>query len=193
MRVRVAAGTRNPAKLRGIESAYRRLGYAVTVTAAPVETSVGPQPIGVVAVVRGAVERAVGALRRVDADFGVGVEAGLVEAPGTMSGYVDVEACAVADPEGRVTLGFSPAFEFPPEAVRRVVSGEASEMEEEMVRLSGVEAIADKQGGIGFLTRGVVTREQLTEAAVLMAMVPRLRPQLYGDPPLAAEVLALLG
>jgi len=184
----VAAGTRNPAKIEGIRRAFERLGYGAAVDARPVETGLPDQPVGLSQVIRGAVLRAAGAWSE-GYSYGVGVEAGLVGMPGTISGYVDVEACAVVDAGGRVSLGFSPAFEFPTVPVLRAVRGLAAEMEDEMVRLSGRAGLADREGGIGFLTRGAVVRPQLTEYAVLMAMVPRIRPWLYGKLPSVEEVL----
>jgi len=190
--IRLAAGTRNPAKLEGIEAAFRRLGYKPLLEPVAVHTGLPPQPVGIREALRGAVLRAYGALRRAGGDLGVGVEAGLVEVPGTISGYMDVEACAVVDMRRRVTLGLSPGFEFPTRSVLRAVHGLAGEMEDEMVRLSGWRGIADREGGIGFLTGGAVDRPWLTEAAVLMAMVPRLKPWLYGEPRSVEDVLGEL-
>jgi len=51
-----------------------------------------------------------------------------------------------------------------------------------MEALTGIERIGHKMGAIGFLSRGLLDRAQLTEQAVLMALLPRLRPDLYqGD------------
>nr|BAL59131.1 hypothetical protein HGMM_OP3C286 [Candidatus Acetothermum autotrophicum] len=48
-----------------------------------------------------------------------------------------------------------------------------------MSELAGIEKLGHKIGAIGYLSKGVLTREQLTEQAVLMALIPRLRPELY--------------
>ncbi len=39
--------------------------------------------------------------------------------------------------------------------------------------------IGKREGAIGFLSEGRMNRQELTEIAVLMAMVPRLRRGLY--------------
>src|SRR3989449_8734354 len=47
-----------------------------------------------------------------------------------------------------------------------------------MARLTGIRDIGSKQGAIGYLTERRLDREALTESAVLMAMVPRIRREL---------------
>jgi non-canonical (house-cleaning) NTP pyrophosphatase len=41
------------------------------------------------------------------------------------------------------------------------------------------ESIGQKGGAIGYLTNGVMNRRELTESAVLAAMVPRINKELY--------------
>ncbi len=177
--MRVAVGSRNPVKLAAVERALSRVFGDVEVVAVPVKTSVGEQPIGLRSVIRGAVERASQAVRCREVELGVGVEAGLIKAPATITGYLDVQACAIVDSEGLVSIGMGPGFEFPPEAVNAVLSGESRELEEPMVRLSGIEGIGDKMGAIGWLTKGLISRVDITEVAVIMALVPRLNRDLY--------------
>ena len=177
--MRVAVGSTNPAKVEGVRRAFIVVFGSVDVVGVSVSTSVGSQPIGLRSVVIGAVERAVNALRLVQGDFGVGIEAGLVEIPGTITGYIDFQACAIVDAQGFVSLGFGPGFEFPPQAVDEVVKGPARELEEPMVRLTGVERIGERGGAIKWLSRGAVDREALTEMATVMALVPRLNSGLY--------------
>ena len=48
-----------------------------------------------------------------------------------------------------------------------------------MAELTGETGIGRTRGAIGFLSEGRMDRTELTEAAVLMAMVPRIRKDLY--------------
>ena len=65
------------------------------------------------------------------------------------------------------------------------VRGEATEpsgsgvVGQAMAELTGVREIGSKYGAIGFLTERRMDRDALTEAAVLMAMVPRIRRGLF--------------
>src|SRR5438094_778578 len=124
--------------------------------------------------VRGAINRAKAAIR--EGDLGVGIEAGLVWSP-VLSDYFDVQYCAVVDRSGRLTVGHGPGFAYPAKVLEKVKAG--STVGEAMERLTGIRGIGSKRGAIGHLTEGRLDRRRLTESAVLMAMVPRIRRDLY--------------
>ena len=48
-----------------------------------------------------------------------------------------------------------------------------------MERLTGIRGIGSSHGAIGYLTERRLDRDALTRSAVLMAMVPRIRRDLY--------------
>ena len=187
--VTVAVGSSNPAKIKAVESALKKLKIKASVRSCLVKTTVGPQPLSLKETLRGALERAHNARALLSTDLGVGLEAGIVSLPATISGYLNFQICAIIDRDGGVTLGTSPGFEFPTQAVRKVISGEAAEFEVLMEKISGEKRIGEKYGAIGFLTRNVVTRQDLGEHAVIMALIPRLNPELYSEPPSLEEVL----
>ena len=190
--MRVAVGSTNPVKVEGVRRAFRLLG-CVEVLPVHVETSVGPQPITLRDTIRGAVERAVKALSSIrEADYSVGVEAGLFQLPPTLTGYLEVQVAAIADLEKGVTLGFSPGFEFPLRVVEAVTGGKVVEAEEAMEELSGIRGIGEREGAIGFLTRGYIDRTKLSELAVVAALIPRLNPSLYPKARRIEEVLESL-
>ena len=169
-------------KVREVEEVFRRFFPGSIVRGVEVESSVPPQPLSMDQTVKGAVNRAVRALRSVKgAEYGVGVEAGLIEFKPSITGYLDVQLCAIVDLSGRLTLGTSSGFEFPPEVVRAVISGEVRESEVVFERISGISGIGSKMGAIGYLTRGYVSRLDLTIQAVTSALIPRINEELYGD------------
>jgi inosine/xanthosine triphosphatase len=86
----------------------------------------------------------------------------------------------VVDRADTLTLGAGPGFQHPAVVLDEVAKGQT--VGEALDRLAGVDNIGRKEGAIGFLTEGRLTREELTEAAVLMAMVPRIRRELYLPP-----------
>jgi inosine/xanthosine triphosphatase len=171
--VRVHVGTDNPVKVRAVRRILADLFDRVRVTALPVPTGVPEQPMDHQAPV-GAMNRARSALQ--DADFGVGIEAGLTW-DASVGDYLDVQYCAVIDRAGRVTLGHGPGFEYPKAVVERVRAGKT--VGQAMAELTGIREIGTKHGAIGYLTERRMDRDALTEAAVLMAMVPRIRQGLY--------------
>jgi len=111
-----------------------------------------------------------------DADYGIGIEAGLMWNE-EVRDFLDVQYCAIVDKRGRVTLGHGPGFAYPPAVVGKVKAG--GTVSEAMEDLTGKKGIGRTTGAIGLLSGGRMDRTKLTEAAVLMAMVPRIRKDLY--------------
>lgn len=172
---KVAIGSANKSKVNGVKRAWSLMGSATFVSTrvhGPV-----PQPLSWTETLVGALYRAERALELVTgADYAVGVEAGLVPVP-VPSGYVDVQAAVIIDKRGHVSVGLSSAFEIPyvflPKVSKGIELGSAAEA-------WWGRDLGEEQGVIGELTRGMVTREDLTFQAVAMALVPWVNPSLYG-------------
>jgi len=177
----VVVGTSNPVKTKAVKRVLSKF-YDVSVLSRNVPSGVPPQPVGLEETLRGAVSRASSALGLVDgAELGVGIEAGLIPVPSTLSGYMDQQFAALADPSGRITIGAGPSFEYPTSLVARVLK-EGIEVGTAMDQLTGIHELGKKQGGIGYFSHGHLTRTQLTELAVLMALLPRINATLYFHP-----------
>lgn len=166
-------GTDNPIKARAVRRIFKRLRISARVQAVRVPRDAPDQPFGRESL-QGAIGRAKAALGT--GDFGVGIEAGL-QWDAVAEDYFDVQYAAIVDRSGRTTVGHGPGFVYPPEIVRRVRAG--GTVGEAIAAISGVPDIGRKEGAIGYLTNRVLDRDRLTEASVLMAMVPRIRRDLY--------------
>ncbi|MEM3882876.1 MAG: inosine/xanthosine triphosphatase [Candidatus Methanomethyliaceae archaeon] len=174
----VAVGTSNPVKVKAVENVFSKF-FRVTVVMRRVTPKAPPQPIGLDATIEGAISRARGALDAdPNAEFGVGIEAGIIPIPQTLSGYMDQQFAAVVDRSGRVTLGGGPSFEYPRFLVNRVLD-ERIEVNKVMAELTGEPFLGHKEGTIGYFSKGALNRTTLTEFAVLMALIPRLNEDLY--------------
>ncbi len=174
----VAVGTSNPVKVRAVENILSKF-FKVTVVMKRVPSMAPPQPIGLNTTIEGAISRAKAALESdAKAELGVGIEAGIIPFPNTMSGYMDQQFAAIIDRSGRVTLGGGPSFEYPSFLVRRVID-EQVEVNQVMAELTGEPYLGHKEGAIGYFSRGTLSRTALTELAVLMALIPRLNEELY--------------
>lgn len=169
-RVLVAVASGNPNKLRAVETAYRMVGILARVLSSPKPRGIPPQPLGAENVVGGAVARAKYALEAVGgAEHGVGIEAGVFTIG---EAHLDVTVAAIVDKSGGVTIGIGPGFQIPRVMLTDILKGvELGVLAE---RYFGRPAVGYREGIIGVLTRGKVTRFQLNLAAVLMALVPRL-------------------
>ena len=173
----VAIGSRNPAKTLGVKkvfSAFFRGARFVEVDASSV---VRAQPVGIDQVLGGASKRARFALAEAGADFGVGVEAGILSVGRRR--HVNLQIAFIVDREGNSGLGFSSGFLIPEPFVRRMAR-EGMELDRYSHELTRAEKISKEEGIVYHLTEGRVSRLQMTEQGVSMALVPWLNAETYG-------------
>ena len=173
--LKVAVGSINRVKVDAVRNVFTQAFGLVEVVSVEPEHGFERQPMAG-RVLEGAVLRARGAAEKTKADFGVGIEAGLVKDEFT-GRLTDVQYCAIIDASGRMTVGHGPGFEYPPMVTKAVTEGRS--VGETMSAITGIEDIGRKDGSIGFLSDGLIDRTSLSEIAVLMALIPRIRKELY--------------
>lgn len=178
--VLVAVGSANRLKVRAVEAAFhlafpklrfRMRGFKVS-------SGVPEQPYGA-QTSEGARNRALRAIAAWPAaDYGVGIEAGLLKDPG-LKRWVDVQYVAAVDKQGGWSAGHGGAFYYPDTVTAAVRKGRT--ISDVVGPLAGDPRVGSTTGAIGFLTRGVLDREQLTAQGVLLALVPRIARDLYQE------------
>lgn len=174
MSVRVAVGTTNPAKLRPVEQVFGGLYPGAEVRGISVPSGVREQPIGVEETALGAVNRARAALASLPgAAFGVGLEGGV---------RFDAAGCwlfgAVAVVEGtRLELGRTAELRLPPGVAAQLQAG--AELGPVMDALTGEQDIKQKAGTVGFLTGGLLSRADVWQMALTLALAPFQHGELY--------------
>ncbi len=176
--MKVCVGTGNKSKVIGVKKGFMRFfGENLVIEYSPVESGVPPQPIGLEEIIKGARNRAKTIRKRIQGcKYSVGVEAGVFKAG---DHYVDVQVSIIIDEEGRESIGLSPAFPLPEGFVRSLLSKEVKELEILVDNYYGTRNIGEKGGFIKILTKSAVTREDLTELSVLMALVPWINRNIY--------------
>lgn len=174
--LKVAVGSTNRVKVDAARNVFTQAFGLVEVVSVEPEHGVEKQPMQG-RVLEGALRRARSAMEKASADYGVGIEAGLVVDQFT-GRRVDVQYCAIVDSEGAVTVGHGPGFEYPPQVTEAVLAGRS--VGETMSSITGIEDIGRRDGSIGYLSDGLIDRTSLSEIAVLMALIPRIRKDLYG-------------
>lgn len=163
-------GSRNPVKLGAAREAFRLLG-ATDVVGVSVETSVPDQPVGACEVFRGALERALRALKGCGGKFGVGIESGLIPMP-SPTGFLVAQGAVIVGPGGRVSGGLSGGFEVPSSVSEKMLEGVEMAHAFEVGR--SLEDVGESIGYIGLASWGIVTRRELTLHALHMAITPWL-------------------
>jgi len=171
----VALGSVNPVKVKATCNVMKRIyGREVEVIPVQVESGVSHTPIGETEIIRGAENRARNALRKVDADLGVGMEGGITR---KFDKYFLTGWCAVINRLGECFLGCSVYMELPESVVNRVLRGE--ELGFVMDELTGIKDTKKKMGAIGIFTRGILSRQLAWEVALIYAMTPIISSKYY--------------
>lgn len=167
---RIHVGSQNQTK---VTAARNVLLKSDLFTGAQVEgVDVSPDEFGhpktIEETIKGAKDRAHAAFD--GSDLGVGLEAELIEAPETRTGYLETTICALYDGKA-FAIGSSPSFEWPPEVVRLILDGLDGSQAFKEVGLTTEEKLGTTVGAIYTLTHGKVTRTKLNELAITMALV----------------------
>ena len=152
----VTVATANAMKVEAVKKAFAKFFKKVKVVGVEAESTVSPQPLSFGEIVRGARGRARAAFR--DCDYSVGIEAGVFRVAAVAPNPFQITIACVFDGE-REALGSGPFYEVPPALVRRIVKADT--------------------GSVAVVTKGRVTRGQVTRDAVVMALAPFLSRDLY--------------
>jgi inosine/xanthosine triphosphatase len=173
--MQITIGSKNPVKLQATKNVLKKIYSELTIRAVDVDSGVPDQPFGLDQTISGAINRAKNAYTS-DIDLSIGVESGLMKTPHSLTGYLDLQWCAIYDGE-RITLGVSAGFEYPPQVVKEVLKDK--EVGEVMDHITGVDNLGEKKGAVSHLTHGMLDRTGNTEQCVLMAMVPHMNARIY--------------
>jgi inosine/xanthosine triphosphatase len=172
----VAIGSRNRAKVSGVKKAFRGFFRGAEFKEVDLTSRVKTQPMGLNETVKGARQRAELAIKEDKADFGVGVEAGIIRLADENAEegfFLNVQIAAVVDSTGRLSFGSSSGFPIPTRFVS-LIEAEQAELDKYAHELTGAKKIREEEGVVYHLTKGRLSRVQMTEQCVSMALIPWL-------------------
>ncbi len=176
----VAVGSTNPAKTIGVKRAFSSHFPSLRLKTVDASALVRVQPMDLGETVEGAEERAVFAIESTRSDFGVGVEAGLVQLGKAWPGhYLNLQVAAVVDASGRLSFGCSSGFPIPSAFATKLREGR-QELDRYAHELTGARRIREEHGIVYHLSGRRLSRVEMTEQCVSMALVPWLNRKLYG-------------
>lgn len=173
--MKVVVGSKNPVKVNAAKNVLKRIYNDLTVHSLNVDSEIPDQPFGLDQTIEGAVNRAKNAFSD-EFDLSVGIESGLIEVPQTLTGYIDIQWCAIFD-GNLITIGASSGFEYPPTVIKRVMEG--FEVGDVMDEVTGVDDLGQKKGAVSHLSHDMLNRTENTEECVLTAMIPRMNETIY--------------
>ena len=177
--IKVAIASTNPTKVGACRSVFERALGSVEVISIDSISGVSDQPMSEAESVEGAINRARGALRRAEADYGVGMEGCIYE---TSKGYFLTGWCAVIDKNGSLGLGSGGHIELPFAAVDKILL-EGKELGYAMDEITGEKDVKKRMGTIGILTKNYDGREKAWEVALLYALARVINPDIYAVQP----------
>ncbi len=174
--MKIAVGSRNPVKIRAVRNIARRIYPGAEIVALEVPSGVPGQPRGDKQTQRGAINRARAARRAAKADWGVGLEGGIID---NEFGTMTCAWVAIADRRGRVGIGGSTNMLLPKQVAARVKRGD--ELGDAMDAFAKIRGVKRKMGAIGVLTKGLSNRQRAYEFILALAMVRFLWEKKYGS------------
>ncbi len=108
---------------------------------------------------------------KIEYDYSAGIESGLFYEKHTNS-YLDFHCCYLLDSLGEASIGFSSGFRIPENVIQKIKEG--MDMSEAFGKLYGYERIGEKEGIVGILTNGRITRGDLIREAIRNALYSRI-------------------
>ena len=168
--MKVLIGTQNPGKIKGAKAALEKYFSNVEIQGVKVPSKVSEQPVGI--------ETYHGALNRVDAliayakenhlkaDLFLAVESGLVSEFGF---WAITNIAVIKNNQGQIGTGSSASFPVPQKYVTAIKNQTLGTVMDNLFHESDLRS---STGGIGLLTREIITRIDMTTQAFLMALIP---------------------
>ncbi|MHA1293651.1 MAG: inosine/xanthosine triphosphatase [Promethearchaeota archaeon] len=181
----ICVGSLNPTKIKAVELAFIKYFKNIRIFKVEVDSKVGDQPIGMEKILQGAKNRALIALSFLKKKgyksniYGVGIEAGLVRVPYTISNYMDFQFCAIIDEKKTLTLGSGIGFEYPKSIIEQILSDRNKEIGVLIGKLADNDNIKNEKGAIGFLSKDIIFRTEILTQATICALLPRINKILY--------------
>ncbi len=172
----VVIASLNPVKIRAVQSAFGQAfpNQSFAFTSAALPSGVAAQPMSDAETRLGAQNRAFAAQQtQPEADYWVGVEGGIAE----MEEYLEAFAWIVVRGKDQIGYGRTAGFMLPPAIAELVRGGMELGVADDVV--FGTTNSKQANGAIGLLTHNLLTRETLYRPALLMALIPFFRPELY--------------
>ena len=167
----VVVGSENPVKLKAAEEALRKMGIKANVMGKAVPSGVSEIPFEE-EVFEGAKNRVRELEKLIEADLYVGLESGIF----LYENKLFMQSVAYVKGFGKEAFGLSPGFELPlkPEEFMK-----NRKLFFEFMRKFG-ENLGMREGLVGRLTKGIVTRKEFCELAIIMALSKLFNEEFLG-------------
>lgn len=182
----IAIGSTNQVKIQALEEIihhYPLLNHA-KVLSCNVPSEVADQPLSLAETIRGAKNRAKNSFQSCEnCTYGFGLESGLIEAPGTQTGFLEVSICCIHDGIN-FHIGLSCGFEVPPQILSCVLN-EKMDLQKAChhTKITDNPKLGSSEGLIGILTKSRIPRKEYSKQSIMTALVQLENAALYLEDP----------
>lgn len=180
----VAVGSTNPVKTAAVKQAFKKVFPKTRwqVVSLEVASGVTAQPMNDNESLIGARNRARKALKKIGADYGVGLEGGLQKI-GKL--WFDCGWVVVVDKAGREGVGSTVKMLVPPVMMKLIKQGR--ELGDACDVIFKTKNAKQAEGHFGLMTKNAISRTAGYRDGVISALARFIHPQLFGDKPLKPE------
>ena len=175
--MKILMGTKNPGKVEGAKKAFERYFEDIEIEGISVNSEVPDQPVNE-EIFQGAKNRVKNLKKyaienNIEADYYVATEAGITNLLGN---WIDINSAVVEDAEGFQSVGTSQGFPIPEKYIKEIMDTELGKV---MDKVFQGKELGKGKGGIYNLTHSQVTRLELTEGAVIMALISHINGDIW--------------
>ena len=175
--MKILMGTKNPGKIEGAKNAFSRYFKDVEIEGISVDSEVGNQPVNE-EIFQGAKNRVKNLKKyakenNIEADYYVATEAGITNLLGD---WIDINSAVVEDSNGFQSVGTSQGFPIPERYIQEIIDTELGKV---MDKVFEGKELGKGKGGIYNLTHNQLTRLELTEGAIIMALISHINGDIW--------------
>lgn len=176
--MKIAVGSQNPSKLDAVKLAFEAAfpHDAWEVVGVDIPSGVSDQPMSDKESIRGAKNRARRSMKKINADFGVGLEGGLQKIG---KFWFDSGWIVIVDKKGRTGIGSSVKMHTPDTMMKHIFQGMELGSVDDMLfsRKNSKQA----EGHFGIMTDKHLTRTQAYRDAVISALSRFMHPEVFEE------------
>ena len=175
--MKVIVASKNPGKIEGAKQAFEKYFENVEIEGVSVESNVGNQPVNE-EIMQGAKNR-VKNLRKyakennIKVDYYIASEAGITNSLGE---WMDFNIAVVENANGEQSVGSSAGFQIPNKYIDEIRQTELGKV---MDKIFSGNQLSKGNGGIGNLTKGEISRIDLTRQAFIMALIKFINGEIW--------------
>lgn len=170
--MKILIGTKNPGKIQGAKEAFEKYFENVEVEGIPVSSDVSDEPVNT-EIYEGAENRVNNLIEYaknndIEAEYFLGVESGITNLLGK---WVIINVAVIKDRDGYESWGTSSSFPVPDKYVDEIIKTDLGNVMDKMFKQHD---LGKGKGGIGFLTKDVISRIDITRDAFIMALTQHI-------------------